>query len=76
MLQWGVDPEITADQLRQRVTLSNETLAREADVLAERRRRLETLVLQQAARIERLEADLAERRRLREEEKALLSTRA
>ena len=64
------------EEFRQRVIADNARLAQEAQALSERRQRLENLVMQQAALIERLEADLVERQRLRQEEKALLSSKA
>lgn len=63
------------EEFRQRVIADNVRLAQEAQVLSDRRQRLENLVMQQAALIERLEADLVERQRLRQEEKALLSSK-
>lgn len=63
------------EEFRQRVIADNVRLAHEAQALSDRRQRLENLVMQQAALIERLEADLVERQRLRQEEKALLSSK-
>ena len=68
-----METELTPDELRQRVAADNLRLEREALALSERRRRLENLLMQQAALMERLEADLAERVRLRQEEQMLLS---